>query len=152
VPDSIEQQLDSLTKMSNTKLESLWQQLFKSEPPTKIRKTLLRRVIAYRLQEQQFGGLSNAPLRRLRQLANALEVDPNATVSTRPPMKPGTRLVREWKQQVHTVEVDTEGYQYKGTRYDSLSEIARLITGTRWSGPLFFGVKAKQSRQSTETQ
>ena len=67
-------------------------------------------------------------------------------------MKPGTRLVREWKQQVHTVEVDTEGYQYKGTRYDSLSEIARLITGTRWSGPLFFGVKAKQSWQSTETQ
>lgn len=145
MPDSVEQLLDSLAKMSRTKLESLWQQLFKSEPPTKIRNTLLRRVIAYRLQDQEFGGLSGARLRQRRQIATALEADPKATVSTRPRIKPGTRLVREWKQQVHTVEADVKGYEYRGAHYGSLSEIARLITGTRWSGPLFFGLKAKQS-------
>ena len=78
---------------------------------------------------------------------------PTPSVSTRPPIKPGTRLVRQWKEQVHVVEVETEGYEYKGTRYESLSEIARLITGTRWSGPLFFGLKDKQSNElSREVQ
>lgn len=149
---SILRDLDSLPKLSKPELCNLWRQLFKSDPPLKMRRVLVRRVIAYRLQEQQFGGLNNGSLRRLRQIACTLEADPNATVSTRPPIKPGTRLVREWKQQVHTVEADAEGYRYKGTRYASLSEIARLITGTRWSGPLFFGLKAKQSGESTETQ
>jgi hypothetical protein len=153
MPDaSITQRLASLSHLSKSELCSLWQQLFKSDPPLKMRKTLLRRVIAYRLQEHEFGGLNNTQLRLLRQLARALEANPNTTVSSRPPIKPGTRLVREWKQQVHTVEADAEGYQYKGVRYQSLSEIARLITGTRWSGPLFFGLKAKQSTELTEVQ
>ena len=60
------------------------------------------------------------------------EADPDAVVSNRPPIKPGTRLVRQWKEQVHVVEVETEGYEYRGARYENLSEIARLSTGTRW--------------------
>jgi|ERR1035441_7814588 hypothetical protein len=148
MPDSsITQRLDSLPKLNKPALCGLWEQLFKSKPPLKMRKGLLRRVLAYRLQEVEFGGLDNTQLRLLRHLASALEANPNATVSTRPPIKPGTRLVREWKQQVHTVEVDAEGYQYKGAHYESLSEIARLITGTRWSGPLFFGLKDKPSKE-----
>jgi hypothetical protein len=151
MPDSsITHRLDSLLKLNKPELCGLWQQLFKRDPPLKMRKQLVRRVIAYHLQEQEFGGLNNTHLRRLRQIASVLEADPNATVSTRPPIKPGTRLVREWKQQVHTVEVDQEGYQYKGARYESLSQIARLITGTRWSGPLFFGLK--QSSEPREAQ
>jgi hypothetical protein len=150
LPDSTEQQLNSLPSLSKSELSKLWRQLFNGHPSLKMRKQLMRRVIAYRLQEQQFGALNNTQLRRLRQIASALEADPNATVSTRPPIKPGTRLVREWKQQVHTVEVDQEGYQYKGAHYESLSEIARLITGTRWSGPLFFGLKDKQSSEALE--
>jgi hypothetical protein len=69
-------------------------------------------------------------------------------VSTRPAIKPGTRLVRQWKEQVHVVEVETEGFEYRGVRYESLSEIARLITGTRWSGPLFFGLKGNNAKHS----
>jgi|ERR1700685_1794284 len=102
--------------------------------------------------EQEFGGLSAAGCRRLRQLATTFEADPNAVVSNRPPIKPGTRLVRQWKEQVHVVEVEPEGYEYRGARYENLSEIARLITGTRWSGPLFFGLKAEQSNTSQEAQ
>jgi hypothetical protein len=82
-----------------------------------------------------------------------LKPTPTPQFQPRPPIKPGTRLVRQWKEQVHVVEVEMEGYAYKGTRYKNLSEIARLITGTRWSGPLFFGLKDKQSNElSREVQ
>ena len=67
-----------------------------------------------------------------------------ARVSQRPAIKPGTRLIRQWKDQVHIVNVEEGNYEYRGARYESLSEIARLITGTRWSGPLFFGLKSSQ--------
>jgi len=153
MPDSsLTQRLASLPQLSKPTLCSLWRQIFKREPPLTMRRELLLRVIAQCLQEQEFGALSDARCRRLRQIAGALEANPNATISTRPPIKPGTRLVRQWKQQVHVVEADAEGYQYKGARYESLSEIARLITGTRWSGPLFFGLKDKPSMESKESQ
>jgi Protein of unknown function (DUF2924) len=137
--------LASLPGLSGTALGELWRQLFQKEPPPQIRKDLQVRIVAYRLQEHEFGGLSEASCRRLRELARTFEADPEAVVSTRPLVKPGTRLVREWKEQVYVVEVEAQGYEYKGGRYDSLSEIARLITGTRWSGPLFFGLKRNPS-------
>jgi len=147
MPNSVTQQIASLSRLSTPTLCNLWSRIFKREPTSTMRRELMVRVIAYRLQEKEFGTLSQASTRRLRQLASALETNPNAALSTRPPVKPGTRLVREWKNQVHVVEVEAKGYQYKGARYESLSEIARLITCTRWSGPAFFGLK-----QSTETR
>jgi len=147
---SLSQHLASLPNLSKAGLCELWGQLFKKEPPPEIRKDLMLRIVVHRLQERQFGGLNEACSRRLRQIASALEINPNATVSSRPPVKPGTRLVRQWKEQVHVVEVETEGYEYRGARYENLSEIARLITGTRWSGPLFFGLKTKPSTESQE--
>ena len=159
MPDSsITKRLACLPKLGKPALCDLWREffkkepLFKKEPPPEIRKELMLRIVAHRLQEQEFGGLSEASCRRLRQLARAFEADPNAVVSTRTQIKPGTRLVRQWKQQVHVVEVEPEGYAYRGSRYENLSEVARLITGTRWSGPLFFGITAKQSQKSQETQ
>jgi hypothetical protein len=148
---SIPKRLDSLPHLSKTAACDLWWRLFKKEP-LEIRKDLMLRVLAHRLQEQESGGLSDAGCRRLRQIAATFEADPNAVVSNRPPIKPGTRLVRQWKEQVHVVEVETKGYEYRGARYENLSEIARLITGTRWSGPAFFGLKAKQSNPSQEAQ
>ena len=151
MPDSsIVKRLASLSTLSLPALEDLWQQLFKKEPPPEIRKDLMLRIVGHRLQEQEFGGLSDAGCRRLRQLATMFEADPNAVVSSQPPIKPGTRLVRQWKEQVHVVEVEAEGYEYRGARYENLSEIARLITGTRWSGPAFFGLKAKPSNASQQ--
>jgi hypothetical protein len=132
MPDStVTQCLSSLPSSTKTALCDQWLQLFKKESPPAMRKDLMLRIIAYRLQEQEFGGLSDATRRRLRQLANAFEADATATVSTRPPIKPGTRLVRQWKERVHVVNVEAKSYEYKGARYESLSEIARLITGTR---------------------
>jgi len=108
------------------------------------------RVVAHRLQEQEFGGLSEVDRRRLRQLAATFEADPNAVVSNRPPIKAGTRLVRQWRDQVHLVNVEANGYEYQGARYQSLSEIARLITGTHWSGPLFFGIRSEQTNSKSK--
>ena len=149
---SIAQRLASLPHLSKPALCEFWLQVVSREPPLNMHKDLMLRIVARRLQEQEFGGLSDPSRRRLRHLARAFEADPKAAVSTRPPIKPGTRLVRQWKEQVHVVEVEAEGYEYKGVRYESLSEIARLITGTRWSGPLFFGLKDKQSKESREAQ
>jgi hypothetical protein len=153
MPDSsITKRLASLPNLGQPALGNLWQQLFKKEPPPEIRKDLMLRIVAHRLREQAFGELSDASCRRLRQLASTFEADPNAVVSSRPPIKPGTRLVRQWKEQVHVVEVEKKGYEYRGARSENLSEIARLITGTRWSGPAFFGLKAKPSNVSQEAQ
>jgi hypothetical protein len=101
MPDSsITNRLASLPNLSKPAVCDLWRQLFQREPPREIRKDLMLRIVAHRLQEQEFGGLSDASCRRLRQLATTFEADPNAIVSSRPPIKAGTRLVRQWKEQV----------------------------------------------------
>ena len=142
---SLSQRVASLPILSKPGLCELWWQLFTKETPAAMRKDLMLRIIAHGLQEQQFGGVNEAGCRRLRHIASAIEANPHEAVSSRPPVKPGTRLVRQWKEQVHVVEVEAQGYEYRGARYENLSEIARLITGTRWSGPLFFGLKTKPS-------
>jgi Protein of unknown function (DUF2924) len=148
----LEERLAALPSLSKSSLRELWKQLFKNQLPIKMRKELILRVVAYRLQEQEVGGLKDAQRRSLHELSRVLEVNPKAAISSRPSIKPGTRLIREWKKQVHVVEIDEKGYQYKGSRYESLSEIARLITGTRWSGPLFFGLKSQPPKESKEVQ
>jgi len=102
-------------------------------------------ILSYRVQERAFRSLSPASQGRLRLLARSLESDSDATKLLAPDIKPGTRLVRQWRNQVHVVNVEAKGYEYQGVRHRSLSEIARLITGTRWSGPLFFGIQKAQS-------
>jgi hypothetical protein len=77
-----------------------------------------------------------------------VEKDPAAEISAAPAIKPGTRLIRQWQDKTHVVTVKEQGYEYQGSLYQSLSEIARLITGTRWSGPLFFGLKSSPAKIS----
>ncbi len=148
---SITDRLATLPISSKAALRKLWAECFKADPPLEIRKELMVRVLAYHLQEQEFGGLSDECRRRLYELAKAIEISSDAG-SRGPAIKPGTRLIRQWKDQVHVVNVEEGNYEYKGLRYQSLSEIARLITGTRWSGPLFFGIKSAQpnARRSSE--
>lgn len=149
---SIADRLASLAHLSKPALSELWQQLFGKHPPPRIRKDLLLRFVGYRVQEQEFGGLSDGTLRRLRELSKTIDATSDSSTSRRLAIKPGTRLIRQWKDRVHVVNVEEGSYEYKGARYESLSEIARLITGTRWSGPLFFGLKtkAKNSRRQNE--
>jgi len=143
VADPVLQHLAGLGSSSKTDLCQLWQQFFKTAPHAKMRKSMLVRFLAHSLQQQAHGGLSARTQERLRQLARSFESNPQFEPSAMPRLRPGTRLVREWKGQVHVVTTGERGYEYRGRNHDSLSEIARLITGTRWSGPLFFGLKRK---------
>jgi hypothetical protein len=145
MPDPIAKRLAALPQLSKTSLYDLWKQLFKASPSPKLRRDLMIPILAHRLQEQSFGSLGSGARTRLRQLSQAFERDSDSAIPSAPRIKPGTRLVRQWRDQVHLVNVKTNGYEYQGARYQSLSEIARLITGTRWSGPLFFGIKNEHS-------
>jgi hypothetical protein len=147
---SISDRLSSFSNLKRTVLRELWQALFKTDPPDQLRKELMIQFLAYRIQEEEFGGLSKVSYKRIKGLLIRLEADSNQSVSRRHTIKSGTRLLRRWKDQIHVVNVEEAGYEYRGARYESLSEIARLITGTRWSGPLFFGLKDKRSKNSRE--
>jgi spermidine synthase len=111
----------------------------------RISKTLLIRGIAYRLQEEASTGLSKLTRRRFKQLAKALR-DRGTLQQQTPALKAGTKFIREWKGRVHEVVVAADSYIYAGKHYRSLSQIARTITGTNWSGPRFFGVEAARPR------
>jgi hypothetical protein len=139
--DPITQRLATLPGLSKTALLDLWQELFNASPPPQLRRRLMISILAYRLQERAFGSISAKTRGRLQQLTRALESSSKGSISSVPSLRPGTRLVRQWRDQVHLVNVEDSGYEYQGARYQSLSEIARLITGTRRSGPLFFGLK-----------
>ena len=99
------------------------------------------RAMAYKLQERAFGGLGKATLRRLKSLTRKLEAEGKLASDRRLSLKSGARLVREWGSETHSVLVLEDGFEYRGQRYRSLSQIARLITGAHWSGPRFFGIE-----------
>ena len=158
MPDPVEKRLVALPTMSKAELCDLWKQLFHSDPSSDLRRNLMIPILAYRIQEQAFGSLSARTRERLRQLSQAFEKGTDPTAGRAPRIRPGTRLVRQWGDQVYLVNIQTDGYEYQGIRYQSLSAIARRITGTRWSGPLFFGIKHESlnaqsaKRQSEEIQ
>jgi hypothetical protein len=148
----VQQRLADLPKMRKSQLIALWEELFNTSPPPRLRSELMIPILAYRIQEQAYGGLSQSTRNQLRELARKFEANPNAEISPVRRVAPGTRLIRDWHGRSHHVTVLDKGYEYAGTRYSSLSEIARLITGSRWSGPLFFGLRGSPSRESARAQ
>jgi hypothetical protein len=139
--DPMERRLAALPTLDRDALRDTWKRFFGSAPSPKLRRDLMIPILAYRIQEEAIGTLGARARDRLRQLSRSFEKGTDSATTSAPQIKPGTRLVRQWGDRVHLVTVQTNGYEYRGTRYRSLSEIARLITGTRWSGPLFFGTK-----------
>jgi hypothetical protein len=130
----------ALIQLTPGELRALWPQWFDRLPPAKIRRELLIRALAYRMQERAVGGLTTATRTKLRVLAEAVKTHSKWDGIEPPRLTPGTHVIREWGNERHQVTVEVAGFVYRGQRYRSLSEIARRITGTRWSGPLFFGV------------
>jgi len=126
-------------------LRQQWHGLYKAAAPAHFSRDLLMRAVAYRLQELALGGLRPEPQRRLRQIAQEFRETGSTRKCARPELKPGTRLVREWQGRSYEVLVLDDGFSWQSTRYRSLSAIARTITGTPWSGPLFFGLKPNRS-------
>jgi len=120
-------------------LRNEWRRLYQTSPPKRLSRDILMRGITYRLQELAHVGLSKGTLRKLR---SSTQEDLSSKRRRRPVLfKAGTRLIREWHGQTHTVIILDNGVEWRGQRYASLSVVAREITGARWSGPRFFGLK-----------
>ena len=137
--------LARLPKLGLGELRQHWRVLYKAEASPHLSRELLLRAVAYRMQEVVFGGLRPQRQRRLRQFAQQLNDSQEGRVRPRPELRPGTRLVREWQGRTYEVLVLGDGLSWQGTSYSSLSAVARKITGTAWSGPLFFGLKANRT-------
>lgn len=112
--------------------------------PCGLPRDLLVRSIAWTLQERAEGGHSPAIQRQLESLAAQLAKSGDVDIERQVRLKPGTRLIREWRGQTYRVEVTGDGYAMDDRNYASLSHVARAITGTRWSGPRFFGLKQRR--------
>jgi hypothetical protein len=140
--DGMREALQRLPTLGRSELRAEWHRLYDAEAPARLGRELLITAVAYGLQHEVLGGLRPDLRRRLRKIAEAArhgsEVPPAA-----PRLKPGTRLMREWQGRTHQVLVVDHGFLWQQAHYQSLSQIAREITGTRWSGPVFFGLKPR---------
>jgi Protein of unknown function (DUF2924) len=144
-PKASKEALSRLPKLDIRELREEWRVLYKADVSPHLSRELLIRAVAYRMQELALGGLRPESQRQLRQIAMELKQTGEAAKRFRPQLKPGTRLIREWQGRTHEVVVRDDGLSWQGMHYRSLSAIARKITGTAWSGPLFFGLKQNRS-------
>jgi hypothetical protein len=136
----IAQQLTKLPTLSREQLQDLWRKIQGEAAPPGIRRELMIPFLAYKIQENEHQRLRSSARVELRRIARGLERHPGPDARIQPRIKPGTRLFRNWRGEMHEVAVSESCFEYRGTSYRSLSEIARKITGTRWSGPAFFGL------------
>ena len=143
--DRLAMELEALPGRSTRELEEAWQRVIPLPQPRKLSRDLLVRIIADKLQQAALGGLAPAAKRRLAALARDHPMDRDPAART--PMlrlKPGSKLMREWRGRTHTVLVLEDGFEHDGKRFASLTQIARAVTGTHWSGPRFFGLAGTQ--------
>ena len=139
----LEAKLAALAVMDGDDLRREWRRLYRSQPPLHIRRDLLVLAIAWKLQEKVHGGLTAAQKRRLAGIAEELKEGGDLSAGPTIRLKLGSRLIREWRGETHDVLVLENGIEWNGQRRQSLSAIAREITGTHWSGPRFFGLKPR---------
>ena len=143
--DALNVQLAALSEMDAPELRAEWRRLYRSHPPKLLRRDLLELGVAWKLQERVLGGLSAATKRQLAELARTMAEKSDLAKARTITLKPGARLVRDWNGETHEVLVTEDGFQWNGKTWASLSVIAREMTGTRWSGPRFFGLKTGQT-------
>jgi len=136
-------EIAALAEATPADLKSRWRVLYGTEPPPRISRELLTRAVAYRIQEKALGGLKPSTRRLLAKVAADASARRLIQVTPAPTLTPGTVLLRDWRGTQHQVIVREHGVEFQGKRYKSLSQVAHRITGSKWSGPLFFGLKAK---------
>jgi hypothetical protein len=147
-------ELDDLRILSRSELRALWKQELGEQPPVSLGRDVLALAIAYALQERVQGGLTKPIAKELdrlldRALCDGLGLTPAGSAIPLP--RTGTILVREWKGATHHVTITDDGFIWNGRTHRSLSHIARVITGTKWSGPRFFGMREKNSKTASRT-
>ena len=136
--------------MPIVELRKRYRALFRGEPPQAFGPDLLRRSIAHSIQENAYGGLLPATKRLLDQMVKAASAKPNGRLELPQRIKPGSELVRTWRGKTFRVTVMAEGFAYGGKTFASLSEIAFKITGTKWNGPRFFGLRSAERQEAAD--
>jgi len=149
---AVDAELDRLPTARIVDLRTRYRELFRAEPPKAFGPDLLRRSIAHRIQEKAYGGLSRPAQRLLEQLVKQALAKPNGRLQLPRRIKPGCELVRTWKGKSYRVVVTANGFAYDGKTFTNLSEIASAITGTRWNGPRFFGLRPAAAEAGTDGQ
>ena len=153
----VEDEIAHLRGLDLGGLRARWRSIFQSQAPTHLTRHLLFAVIAYRLQADRFGDLDHAT-RQVLDHTIAKEAGPTMSSrlasfdQKRTELTPGTVLIREWDQQSQRVMVMANGFAWHGQTYDSLSKVAFAITGTKWNGPRFFGLRDKADRLTVEAR
>lgn len=139
---ALEQEIARLRDLDLAGLQARWKAIIGRKAPPHLPKHLLLRMLAYRMQADAFGDLDHATVRYLERLAaGGRQANTPVPLPVSRSLKPGTLLRREWQGTLRQVEVRQEGFTWRDATYQSLSEVARAITGTRWSGPRFFGLR-----------
>jgi hypothetical protein len=154
---SVEDEIAHLRGLDLSGLRARWQSVFQRSAPTHLTRHLLFAVIAYRLQADRFGDLDHVTLQVLdRTVAKETGPATSARLASfdqkRTELTPGTVLVRQWDRQSQRVMVMEDGFAWNGQTYDSLSKVAFAITGTKWNGPRFFGLRDKDDRSTMEAR
>jgi hypothetical protein len=139
---TVEAELDRLPAMPIVELRKRYRELFRAESPKAFGPDLLRRSIAHTIQEKAYGGLPSPIRRLLAQLVKTASTRPAGRLELPRRIKPGSELVRTWNRKTYRVTVMADGFVHAGNTYTSLSEIAFAITGTKWNGPRFFGLRS----------
>jgi hypothetical protein len=138
---AISEKIAAFPSLSRTELSALWKENYGQDPPTNLSRVLLVQILAYRIQEKAFGGLSEGARKRLREIAALDPRDLPASRYRTTELATGTKLIRSWKGEVHEVIATESGYEYRGRAYPYLSPIAKEITGKNQSGQQFFGLR-----------
>jgi hypothetical protein len=154
---TVEDEIAHLRGLDLGGLRARWQSVFQRQAPAHLTRHLLFAVICYRLQADRFGDLDHATK---QVLDRAITKEAGSTMSSRlasldqkrTELKPGTVLVREWDRHSQRVMVMANGFAWNGQTYDSLSKVAFAITGTKWNGPRFFGLRDKEDRSMVEAR
>ncbi len=139
---SLSDRIENLKERTPSALRAEWRKVYRSPAPD-LSRDLLARGIAFRLQEKEHGALPASVERRLLALANTAKADKTAQPPVSTILRPGMQLVRSWHGQTHCVVVTENGFVWNGSSHGSLSAIAQAITGTKWSGPRFFGLRGQ---------
>jgi len=146
--DTVATRLQALEQMDYAILRAEWRRLYRAQPPKRVARDLLLLGVAWKIQAQAYGGLGTATKRRLTELTKTMERNGDVTRNRVARLKPGAKLVREWRGETHTVTLVEDGFEWNGQQWRSLSAIAREITGVHWSGPRFFGLNGKATQQA----
>lgn len=151
-PVDLDAALSTLEDMKIGTLRQSWTAWLRGTPPACQSGDVLRRLLAWNIQAVRHGGLSREAKRRLKELGATNGKAANGVAAPPITLKPGTMITREWRGTLHRVYVLDRGFAHEGRQYRSLSQVARAIAGTRWSGPRFFGIEAKKIRPASDAE